>query len=603
MTERPKPMNRAAAAAPAYPEPAYGNPVSSLMESGVGNCFPGLEFDIRQLDARFFPGLVFEFPGVTPAGPDGTQGARLAFVDTAGDPMLGWDAPWVAELGAAYAGDAGAALGSGEWWLHWVEQGGKRIELYAFGIYENAVTRTPYEGDTCWWIIRLIAPDHDRDAADLTIALTQRVDGAPSGPPVILRGKRRIYLDAAGVIDPVYHPGELTASMCSPWTHDFTDCACQYWASNHPDVTLGPVIGPAAEDGASLDDVAQPVTFVDWLRRRDAPGAGTAAPTTTEAAQRGRYDHYEINLRWEELSFVLQGEETDRTPPPPMAGLHRGYRDIGEVIEDLTGDLAPLELTLALEYLYAFFSIRAPEEVAPDEAARWPTLADDLRAARQLILSVALSEMTHLRWVNQTLWTLDRAGRYPPGRGYAPVIRLADTVAAPPGAGDGSGRRRRALRPANRETLEEFRYVERPTGGLDSEYAAMVSFLRDRSDDYPAGLFEIAVRIDSDGLQHYRRFCEILDILGFYAAEPPIWLRPLRLATPDEAAAALGHMRRMADALAEGYRAERDGDMARARASLLASREAMRALRDEAEAMARDRGLGVPFFAAFEHGA
>ena len=64
---------------PVYPEPVLGNPVSTLMDSGVGNCFPGLEFDLRQLDVRFFPGLVFEFPGVTPAGPDGTQGARLLY--------------------------------------------------------------------------------------------------------------------------------------------------------------------------------------------------------------------------------------------------------------------------------------------------------------------------------------------------------------------------------------------------------------------------------------------------------------------------------------------------------------------------------------------
>jgi hypothetical protein len=34
-----------------------GNPVTTRLESGVGNCFPGLEFDHRNLDRRFFPGL------------------------------------------------------------------------------------------------------------------------------------------------------------------------------------------------------------------------------------------------------------------------------------------------------------------------------------------------------------------------------------------------------------------------------------------------------------------------------------------------------------------------------------------------------------------
>ena len=44
-----------------------GNPVTTRLESGVGNCFPGLEFDHRNLDRRFFPGLVINF-GITTAG-------------------------------------------------------------------------------------------------------------------------------------------------------------------------------------------------------------------------------------------------------------------------------------------------------------------------------------------------------------------------------------------------------------------------------------------------------------------------------------------------------------------------------------------------------
>src|SRR5579871_6001682 len=34
-----------------------GNPMSTRLESGVGNCFPGLEFDLRNLERRFFPFL------------------------------------------------------------------------------------------------------------------------------------------------------------------------------------------------------------------------------------------------------------------------------------------------------------------------------------------------------------------------------------------------------------------------------------------------------------------------------------------------------------------------------------------------------------------
>src|SRR3984885_14457592 len=34
-----------------------GNPISTRLESGIGNCFPGLECDLRNLERRFFPCL------------------------------------------------------------------------------------------------------------------------------------------------------------------------------------------------------------------------------------------------------------------------------------------------------------------------------------------------------------------------------------------------------------------------------------------------------------------------------------------------------------------------------------------------------------------
>lgn len=38
-----------------------GNPSGTRPESGVDNCFPGLEFDQRNLDRAFFPGLTVDF--------------------------------------------------------------------------------------------------------------------------------------------------------------------------------------------------------------------------------------------------------------------------------------------------------------------------------------------------------------------------------------------------------------------------------------------------------------------------------------------------------------------------------------------------------------
>jgi hypothetical protein len=79
MTTRIFPRNLTARAAVQI----VGNPVTSRLESGVGNCFPGLEFDHRNLDRRFFPELIINF-GVLPP--------ILASVDRS-DPALAASAP------------------------------------------------------------------------------------------------------------------------------------------------------------------------------------------------------------------------------------------------------------------------------------------------------------------------------------------------------------------------------------------------------------------------------------------------------------------------------------------------------------------------------
>src|ERR1700753_2111959 len=60
-----------------------GNPPATRPESGVANCYPGLEYDHRNLDRRFFPGLVFEFvsQGDATAPSVIRQGALLRTVD------------------------------------------------------------------------------------------------------------------------------------------------------------------------------------------------------------------------------------------------------------------------------------------------------------------------------------------------------------------------------------------------------------------------------------------------------------------------------------------------------------------------------------------
>jgi hypothetical protein len=90
-----------------------GNPVTTRLESGVGNCFPGLEFDHRNLDRRFFPGLIVNFGVMPPV---------LADVDPR-DPALAATTPdGVAQLSAAVVA-ALTDLQSGSWQLTSITQG------------------------------------------------------------------------------------------------------------------------------------------------------------------------------------------------------------------------------------------------------------------------------------------------------------------------------------------------------------------------------------------------------------------------------------------------------------------------------------------------
>src|SRR5437764_5835213 len=90
-----------------------GNPDTTRLESGVGNCYPGLEFDHRNLDRRFFPGLVFEFT-------DG--GAQLLTVEPD-------DSDASENLRLQLRGAAGQQLRRGNWFAAALTQAGKRILL------------------------------------------------------------------------------------------------------------------------------------------------------------------------------------------------------------------------------------------------------------------------------------------------------------------------------------------------------------------------------------------------------------------------------------------------------------------------------------------
>src|SRR5262249_14207302 len=148
------------------------------------------------------------------------------------------------------------------------------------------------------------------------------------------------------------------------------------------------------------------------------------------------------------------------------------YGSAEEMAQHLREELAPLEMTLATEYLYAMLSLVSVEEAhkLARRTGRWLTLAEDVAAARQHLMLIAINEMQHLHWANQLLWELYRAKRI---RDYRPILRRARTVPVvdqPP--------RDHSLRPLTPNVLNEFIEVERPRGLIDGSYGRVIATLR-----------------------------------------------------------------------------------------------------------------------------
>jgi hypothetical protein len=590
MTDKIFPRNLTARAATRV----AGNPDNSRLESGVSNCFPGLEFDHRNLDRRFFPGLVFDFASNASPADLPRTGARLLQVDTA-DPDLTspGDAPPERQAAAralrqALQGDPGNTLSAGVWFLDSVKQGDRSI---AMTMTQQDGSKVPQDGLVIWRLIRCLEP------GPVEVTLVQRSAASPPGaapgatptappPTVTLAGWRRDFVDrTTGVISKAYAAGELTQSLCSPWQHDFRDCACHYWASNHPDVVLAE--DRPEEEPLPSGESASPLRAelrIDWLRSDRARARAAAALGSFRANRPFQMDHYEINQRWEELAIVLGGAETPRVFQPRSANTANPFANPDELARRLT-ELAPMEHVLALEYLYAYYSVRTPEEAASD-LATWPHLQDDVTFIRHFVLLIAVGEMLHLRWANQLLWEMADHGLIPPGV-YGPQLGVAATVPV-----SASGKpRARALRPLTRAVLADFVAVEQPSGFIEGQYSRVTATLRQTQ--YPDALYQLASRIVNEGMDHFDRFRDIGLVLREYPAENPPYLRPIKLASRQDPQVkqALTLYQQIVTNLTRAYATGRVED----RAAIIAARQSMTELNAVADDLGH-QGVGIPFF-------
>ncbi|MBB2708421.1 hypothetical protein N2597_22540 (plasmid) [Rhizobium sophoriradicis] len=462
-----------------------GNPASSRLESGVGNCYPGLECDVRNLERRFVPFIEMDVVAIV-------SEINVVAVDLN------------AALQAARAGDITSAdfdvyetlssdLGEG------LSLSVSRLEG-TFGVLGDLAFDLSELNDKSFGA--------NRKPPDSWTAVRMLTEGAPlkvsfareDGSTVTLNTKRERYLDDEGALSSIFLPGEMSQSLCSPWTHDFRDCGCHYWASNHPDIVqpIYPAGGPGVEN-------QKWTVFVPWQRSdrvispKPPPSAGPFRPPAEE-----QLDHHEINHRWEELHIVINARETtmpfepgvaEGAPLPDRATLLRHLRYA-----------AGVELAVAHEYLAAAFSFRPDDDPSLAGAEE---LADSIRAARAEIMRIAIGEMRHTRAVNDVIRAIS-----PPGT-FDPALRVADALPKP-----GGGYRPVEARVASRAAIDDFIDIEAPSAGVDGLYIDILATLQTPPPDMPEGVAEewaeAVSSIIAEGEDHFQTFLDIREWLGAF---------------------------------------------------------------------------------------
>jgi len=455
-----------------------GNPMSTRLESGVGNCFPGLECDLRNLERRFFPFLETDITDtaicIVRADPTAAQASGLSAA--------------VVQQYRRIATDAAAGRG---WNV--------RRLTGTFGplgrlVLEIASLTTPSMGASrqppdAWTAVRMLTEGTE-------VILDLRGPGSAS---IQLTGNRMRYLDDNGALADVFLPGELTQTLCSPWTHDFRDCGCFYWASNHPDIAQPPLLAVPQIDPRWNADVI-------W-ERRDRTTDVLPPPATVDDPTPSEMAHREINATWQNLNFVVARREAIG----PVTGRQLAGEPLSSPaeLERFLVYAAGVELAVTQEYLTAAYSLRSSDGITD------ATLRDDIRTSHAELMRIAIGEMRHLRAVNDVLRSLMGPDR------YQPALRVASAV---PGTVPGSKRPVQA-RPARLSVIDDFIDIERPSVSVDGVYARILATIeRDGTHEQEQQIRTIM----AEGEDHFQTFAFIREWLGRHqenqflrATQPP----------------------------------------------------------------------------------
>ncbi|SDE84932.1 hypothetical protein SAMN04487996_107180 [Dyadobacter soli] len=250
-----------------------GNPMSVLPRTAISNCFPGLEFDFRNLWRRAFQGIVLiENNNYVIDADDANQHLihhRLVAID--GKPTM------VATSGPVFPdGDSvplrTEANPNGVSFMEWsnsmvnvLQKQGQQVACYFTA-----------ETSTHEVVVDLDKLEDPARYIKVMLTVNHVFDG-----------------DSATLSEQIIRPGELTQGLCAPWQNDYRECACYYWAASRPDyVNVVP-----DEKGLSTGD--------SWMAKKRT---GKYIPDDRVNTRLLSYD--DLFLNWQgELNFIVEGKD------------------------------------------------------------------------------------------------------------------------------------------------------------------------------------------------------------------------------------------------------------------------------------------------------
>jgi hypothetical protein len=259
-----------------------GNPIAVLPRTAISNCFPGLEYDFRNLWRRAFKGiLLIENNNYVLEASDPKYNylkdhrlvaieRRATMVETTGPIFPGPDAPNGQLITTANPNGVSFMEWSNSM-VNVLQKQGQEVICH--------FTANPS-------IDEVLVDINELDNTDKYIAVTLEVNKIFDG-------------NSAALSDTILNPGELTQSLCAPWQNDYRECACYYWAASRPDfVNIVP-----DENGLSVGD--------QWMSKKRT---GSYIPDDRQDSRLVTYQNLFEN--WQgELNFIIEGKDAIESSP------------------------------------------------------------------------------------------------------------------------------------------------------------------------------------------------------------------------------------------------------------------------------------------------